>query len=103
MTVPTATADDLREAASLLRGESWSDDNEYANAATALEALAVQLPLMLEVVAAAEGLVEWWDPRDTDEWTRLQDAVRAFAKARPPLTAGGVYDGDGPGAGEIDR
>lgn len=27
------------------------------------------------VMEAARALVDWWDPRDTDEWSALQSAV----------------------------
>jgi hypothetical protein len=85
MTAPTATADDLHWAAKAARfvhhAPTSAGDGNWIALANRLEALAVRYELMLEVVAAAEALVEWWDPRDTDGWTRLQAAVRALREA----------------------
>jgi hypothetical protein len=83
MTAPTATADDLNWGAVALRGRypSGTTVRERADeTAAALEALAVQLPLMLEVIAAAEAWVSEpanFPTGDTAEMA-LAAAVRAL-------------------------
>jgi hypothetical protein len=80
VTAPTATADELRVAAIELR----SDTSGLLDLAAKVGALAAQLPLMLEVVAAAdkfafapEGAVA-----NGDRHRALMDAVRALRGAQ---------------------
>jgi hypothetical protein len=82
MTAPTATADDLLDAASHVRADEWEmPDWKLADR---LEALAARYDLMLEVIAAAE----MWEkerrgiPVGGHPARSLEAAVRALREAQ---------------------